>query len=181
MEDGAALVVVQRTVCQVVVRRVRQVVEPDVLVVINVQHQQSRCRQRGIPPCALAVLQQVVFVAVALVCHLVELVGIRQRLHFRHRLRRRQLLGCNPSYAHALETRVVAWLESFGVVATLVHQRPVTHAVESRVARVVHIHQTQTVGELVADGANARQLIAAVAQLVFNIVYLVGASIRVHI
>ena len=81
--------------------------------------------------------------------------GIGQCLHVRHLLSRSKFDWLNPSDAILVVTGITRGNKAVIIIAAAIHQRPAAHAVIAAIAGVVHIRQTQTVGELVADGTDA--------------------------
>ena len=157
--DGQSLVVVLRAEVgssAQVVDGVHHVPCPHFLVVVNVQDEHSLAILPGIPARQLAVLQQIVFVGVGIVVDDVGFAAFAQRLHGRHLRVFLQLNGLQPSGAPLLVAAVAGRHESalVAVVGAVVHEVPRAHA-EVLVGGVIHVGESQTVGELVAEGANA--------------------------
>ena len=63
--------------------------------------------------------------------------------------------GFNPSDAVLVVAGIARRNETVAIIAAAVHQRPRAHAIIAAIAGVVHIGQTQTVRELMADSTDA--------------------------
>ena len=125
-------------------------------VIVDMQDEESLSGQSFVPSCLLTVLQQVVFVAVALIINNVCIAahGL-QGLHVADGLGGFQFDGLFPSCHPALIAGVACRLVAVAVVGAVVHQVPAEHTLTAAVVGVVEVGVAQTVAELMAHGADA--------------------------
>ena len=91
----------------------------------------------------------------SVVAYEVSLASVGERSHVVHRCGFGQLLRLQPSRKGTLPCRVSGGDVRVSVIVALVHKIPCAHAVASAVVSVVHVGKSETVGELVAYGADA--------------------------
>ena len=131
------------------------VVRPCLLIVVHMQDEQTCTRQASIPPCLLAVLQQVVFVVVAFIIYNVRVAAFSlQSRHVADVLGVEEFRRRFPSRHPALVAGVARRLVAVIVVRTAAHQVPVAHALTSAVVGVVEVGIAEAVTELMAHRAN---------------------------
>ena len=132
----------------------------------------------GIACYLLTILQEIVFVAVALIIYNVGFGFAGQRFHILDGGRVFQFGRGEPSAIHALVTGVLPGhfaVLRWSVVAAVVHQVPAAHAKIAVVARVVEVGDGHAVAKLVAGCADTVDDAAAGAAK------FVGSGVGVHV
>ena len=130
------------------------VVPPRILVVIDVQDEQSATGDFLVPTRPLAVFEQEIFVAVAFIINNIGVAAVLQRLHTRHLGVFGQFDGLFPTCHPTLVTREACRTETLTVVCASIHQIPVAHP-RILVVCVVEVGIAETMAELVANGADS--------------------------
>ena len=162
MEEGHALVVVAVSVAVLFLGflvgddGVGDVPLPQVLVVVDMQDEQSAGGVALVPACGLAVLYHVVLVGPGVV---VDDVGLSALVDGLQAVDGDVLVGQHdghlPSAHHLLVGGIARRTEAAAVVAALVHEVEGAHAVFLAIDRVVEVGEAHAVGELVTEGADA--------------------------
>ena len=165
MEEGDALVVVAELI------GVGHIVLPHSGIVVDIGDEHAETGQRGVEACRLTVLEHIVLVLIVGIIDDVGLTVVGERGHIVDHRISLQFDGDGPTAGHALVGGVVGGLEAVAVVGTHIHQVVFLHTVVAAVGGVIHIREAHAVGELMADGADAGDLI--------GVRYLIGAGIHV--
>ena len=109
----------------------------------------------------LAVVKNIVFVAVCVVIDNVCLPHVSQRLHVCNGSIGHKLYRLRPSAHHFLISCIARRHETLSVICACVHQIPASHAVVSAVGGVVHVRKAHTMREFMAEDSDAGYRIAA--------------------
>ena len=139
------------------------VVLPGLLIVIHMDDDHAYRGNPFIPLHALAVVQHIVFITVALVVDDVTLATALQRLHGVDVLSAVHLHGRAPTSHPTLIASVAARAVAIAVIAACSQDIVIAHAFAFTLS-VVEVRETEAVAELMAEDAYAHQL-AMVVQL----------------
>ena len=137
---------------------VHAVFHPRIRVEVHVEHEETMSVAVGIACYLLTILQEIVFVAVALIIYNVGFGLAGQRFHILDGGRVFQFGRSEPSAVHALVTGVLPRhfaVLRWSVEAAVVHQVPAVHAKIVVAARVIEVGDGHAVAKLVAGCADA--------------------------
>ena len=139
------------------VGRIDHVPCPYIRIIIDMLYEQACIRKSRIITCKLTVLQDIIFVGIALIIDNVGLAHLCKRLHVSHRRVGIKFDGRRPSAHHLLIACVSGRRISIIVVRAIVHQVPRAHTIIiTTVRRVVHIREAHAMRELMTEGTDTR-------------------------
>ena len=118
------------------------------------QDEKSMTGNALVPTDVLAVLEQEVFIGMAIVIHDVGVATILQGLHALNRHGVGQHNRLEPTCHPTLIARIAGRAIAVAIIATRVHQVPIAHALTTAIVGVVEVGIAQAMTELVTHRAN---------------------------
>ena len=143
--------------------RVHLIVFPGILVVVDVRHHKTVAVETGVEAHILAVVQEVILVVVAFVVEDERLALVHQGLPVGDVLRLGQLYGFAPSAKPSFVACIARRAVGVAIIGPIIHHVEDIHAEVVEVAGIVEVGEAQAMGKLVADGADAVNLRAALS------------------